>query len=69
MTRGFRGLTLKESSATIREICVEFWHQCTMPRVGDQIDDVTLTRPDGNAVRLSEFNAGPLILIFLRYFA
>jgi len=36
------------------------------PRVGDPIADLSFIRPDGSAVRLSEFS-GPLLLIFLRH--
>ena len=34
--------------------------------VGDRVDDLTFLRPDGTAVRLSEF-PGPLLLVFLRH--
>lgn len=34
--------------------------------VGDRVDDLPFLRPDGTAVRLSEF-PGPLLLIFLRH--
>lgn len=36
------------------------------PRVGDHLADLTFLRPDGSAVRLSEF-PGPLLLVFLRH--
>jgi len=36
------------------------------PRVGDPIDDLSFIRPDGSAVRLSEYS-GSLLLIFLRH--
>ncbi len=36
------------------------------PRVGDHVADLTFLRPDGAAVRLSEF-PGPLLLVFLRH--
>ena len=34
--------------------------------VGDHVADLTFLRPDGTAVRLSEF-PGPLVLVFLRH--
>jgi hypothetical protein len=34
--------------------------------VGDRVADLTFLRPDGTAVRLSEF-PGPLLLVFLRH--
>jgi hypothetical protein len=36
---------------------------------GDRVADLTFLRPDGTAVRLSEFAARALILIFLRHLA
>jgi hypothetical protein len=38
-----------------------------MLRVGDVVDDLTLLRPDGQPVRLSELTTGPLVLVFLRH--
>jgi peroxiredoxin len=38
-----------------------------MLRTGDTVDDVTLFRPDGQPVRLSELSEGPLVLVFLRH--
>jgi peroxiredoxin len=37
--------------------------------VGDQAPDCVFQRPDGTAVRLSEFRGKPLVLIFLRHLA
>ena len=34
--------------------------------VGDRVADLTFLRPDGTAVRLSEY-PGPLVLVFLRH--
>ena len=36
------------------------------PNIGDRVADLTLLRPDGAPVRLSELPA-PLLLIFLRH--
>jgi hypothetical protein len=36
------------------------------PRISDHGADLTFLRPDGSAVRLSEF-PGPLLLVFLRH--
>jgi peroxiredoxin len=36
---------------------------------GETIPDCTLLRPDGTAVRLSEFTSGPVVLVFLRHLA
>ena len=36
------------------------------PRVGDQVADLTLLRPDGTTARLSKY-PGPLLLVFLRH--
>ena len=38
-------------------------------RVGDRAPDCTLFRPDGSEVRLSDFRARALVLIFLRHIA
>lgn len=35
-------------------------------RVGDRAVDLAFLRPDGSAVRLSEY-PGPLLLVFLRH--
>ncbi len=37
--------------------------------VGDTVADCTFLRPDGTPVRLSEFEASALLLIFLRHLA
>jgi hypothetical protein len=36
---------------------------------GDVLPDLTLLRPDGTPVRLSELLSGPTLLIFLRHLA
>ncbi len=38
-------------------------------KVGDQIPDCPFLRPDGSPVRLSQFQAGALVVIFLRHLA
>ena len=38
-------------------------------RTGDLVADCTLLRPDGSRVRLSDFAAEALVLIFLRHLA
>jgi hypothetical protein len=35
----------------------------------EPVDDFAFLRPDGSAVRLSDFGARPLVLIFLRHLA
>lgn len=35
-------------------------------QIGDRVSDLTFLRPDGEAVRLSEYSA-PLLLVFLRH--
>ena len=37
--------------------------------LGDTVPDCTFQRPDGSAVRLSDFPARALVLIFLRHLA
>ncbi len=36
------------------------------PDVGDPVEDLAFSRPDGSEVRLSEF-PGAMVLIFLRH--
>jgi peroxiredoxin len=38
-------------------------------RIGDQVGDVELLRPDGTPVGLSEFTGRPLVVVFLRHLA
>jgi hypothetical protein len=38
-------------------------------QLGDRIEELTLLRPDGSAIRLSEISGRPLLLIFLRHLA
>jgi hypothetical protein len=38
-------------------------------QAGEVVDDLTFTRPDGTAVRLSELATGPALLVFLRHLA
>ncbi|HJZ89249.1 MAG TPA: hypothetical protein VKE40_00150 [Gemmataceae bacterium] len=40
-----------------------------VPQPGDVLPDVSLFRPDGSTVRLSEVVTGPTIAIFLRHLA
>jgi peroxiredoxin len=37
--------------------------------LGEPVEDFTLLRPDGTSVRLSDFPANALVLIFLRHLA
>jgi peroxiredoxin len=40
----------------------------TMPlKLGDEIPDCILFRPDGSAAHLSDFQGNPLVVIFLRH--
>ena len=36
-------------------------------QIGDRVEDWTFLRPDGAPVRLSEFTAFRLLLVFLRH--
>ena len=38
-------------------------------RVGDQVADCAFQRPNGASVRLSDFPARALVLVFLRHLA
>jgi peroxiredoxin len=38
-------------------------------RLGDAAPECVFQRPDGSAVRLSQFRGKPLVLIFLRHLA
>jgi hypothetical protein len=39
------------------------------PSLGEAVNDLSFLRPDGTPVRLSDFPARALVLIFLRHLA